>query len=247
MNKVIIIIPLLLTFTSALARNNKIKKFTKAKKEISKIYGRRGISFYCGCEYNRKKIKHSTCGYKFSKYKKRSEKLEWEHIVPAHAFGQSFKSWRDGDPKCKNRKKSYKGRKCARKIDNLFNFMESDLYNLVPAVGSINAYRSNKSMAMITDSTFESFGQCQVKISKSKIEPPNNRKGDIARIYQYMDLAYPGHGIISNKNEKLFKAWDEQDPVSRDECLHHEKIAKTQGNINKITFDRCQLILKPKT
>jgi deoxyribonuclease-1 len=46
-----------------------------------------------------------------------------------------------------------------------------------------------------------------------KIEPRPEAKGEIARTYMYMERAYPGHGIISNKNEKLFQAWDKADPV----------------------------------
>ena len=33
-----------------------------------------------------------------------------------------------------------------------------------------------------------------------------------------MDWAYPGHGNISKKNRKLFKAWDKEDPVNAWEC-----------------------------
>ena len=33
-----------------------------------------------------------------------------------------------------------------------------------------------------------------------------------------MDDAYPGHGVISKKNEKLFQAWDKEDPADAWEC-----------------------------
>ena len=37
-------------------------------------------------------------------------RTEVEHIVPVHAFGQSFKAWRDGDIACVDRKgKRYRG------------------------------------------------------------------------------------------------------------------------------------------
>ena len=27
------------------------------------------------------------------KYRKRADKIEWEHVMPSHAFGQSFREW----------------------------------------------------------------------------------------------------------------------------------------------------------
>lgn len=38
-------------------------------------------------------------------------------------------------------------------------------------------------------------------------------RGDIARIYFYMDDAYPGRSIISKKNRKMFKALNKADPI----------------------------------
>ena len=39
--------------------------------------------------------------------------------------------------------KRYKGRLCARKVDERFQAMESDLYNLVPVIAAVNRKRSN--------------------------------------------------------------------------------------------------------
>ncbi len=98
-----------------------------------------------------------------------------------------------------------------------FRYMESDLYNLVPAVGEINGLRSNYSFAMIPGEK-RAFGKCDMEIEGRKAEPPPGKRGDIARTYFYMGWAYPGHGIISKKNRKLFEAWDKGDPVDEWEC-----------------------------
>ena len=91
-----------------------------------------------------------TNGYVPKKNSKRAHRLVWEYIVPTHAFGQSFKEWREGHPDCVDRKgKPFKGNNCARKRNIKFRYMESDLYNLVPAIGEINGLRSNYSFAMI--------------------------------------------------------------------------------------------------
>jgi deoxyribonuclease-1 len=59
------------------------------------------------------------------------------------------------------------------------------MYNLVPAVGEINALRSNYSFGIIPGERRE-FGECDMEIKNRKAEPPPNVRGDIARIYFYM-------------------------------------------------------------
>ena len=69
-----------------------------------------------------------------------------------------------------------------------------------------------------------------MEIEGRKAEPRPNIRGDIARTYFYMERAYPGHGIISKKNRKLFQAWNKQDPVDEWECERCRKIERIQGN-----------------
>ena len=116
--------------------------------------------------------------------------------------------------------------------------MESDLYNLVPAVGEINGLRSNYSFGMIPGEKRE-FGACDMEIESQKAEPPPDKRGNIARIYFYMDRAYPGHGIISRKNRKLIEAWDRKDPVDEWECERCRRIEKIQGNENLFVKKAC--------
>ncbi len=155
-----------------------------------------------------------------------------EHVLPAHAFGQSFKEWREGHPKCVSKKgKPFKGRNCARKMAIPFRYMEADLYHLYPAIGEVNGLRSNYSMAMIPGEK-RAFGTCDIEIEGKKVEPWPDIRGDIARTYMYMDKAYPGRGIISRKNRKLFEAWDKQDPIDDWERERAKRIERFQGNGN---------------
>jgi deoxyribonuclease-1 len=222
-----------------LSRNVTIESFSKAKKLLLReIYTDYHQTFYCGCTFSGKEITKRN-GYVPRRDNKRANRIEWEHVVPAHAFGQSFSSWRDGDEVCRNRKgKPFKGRNCARKVDQEFRFMEADLHNLVPAVGEINGLRSNYSFAMIPGEP-RKFGSCDMEIEDRKAEPPENVRGDIARIYKYMDAAYPGRGIISKKNCKLYDAWDRQDPVDAWECEKERRVAKIQKNRNWFVADIC--------
>ena len=99
---------------------------------------------------------------------------------------------------------------------------------------------TNDSYAMIPREE-RRFGACDMEIADRKAEPPENIRGDIARIYFYMDESYPGRGIVSGKNRKLFEAWDKQDPVDSWECERESKINKIQGNENPFVRSKCSV------
>lgn len=228
--------------------NTTNESFNKSKKLLERVVYKESehrIDIYCGCQYDEKKeVNFASCGYKPQKDYKRAHRIEWEHVVPAEAFGQSFSEWREGHPDCvDNRGKSFKGRKCAEKVNQTYRLMQADMYNLYPAIGEVNGLRSNYSMAMIPDNNYR-FGECKTKIEDRKIEPRPEVRGEIARTYLYMERAYPGHGIISGKNEKLFQAWDKADPVDKWECERARRIAEIQGNVNMVVDQACRAFQK---
>ena len=220
--------------------NTTNQSFNKAKRILlKKVYFDHHETFYCNCPFSADKKIFPCDNYTPKKEGKRAHRLEWEHIVPAHAFGKSFPEWRTGHPDCVTKKgKAFKGRNCTRKVAIPFRYMESDMYNLVPAIGEINRLRYNYSFAMIPGEK-RAFGKCDMEIEGRKAEPPPEKRGDIARTYFYMDWAYPGHGIISKKNRKLFKSWDKEDPVDAWECERCRRIEKIQGNENPFVKDVC--------
>ncbi len=225
---------------SARAQNSRIDSFNEAKKLLlQQVYYDHRKTFYCGCDFTPDKKVIPSNGYTPKKDWDRACRLEWDHIVPAENFGKSFREWREGDPDCVDSKgREFKGRKCSEKVNLEFRFMQADMYNLVPAEGEINALRSNYSFAMIPGEKRE-FGLCDIEIEDRKVEPPAEVRGDIARTYMYMDRAYPGHGIISGKNRKLFEAWDREDPVDQWECERCKRIERIQGNENRVVKERC--------
>jgi deoxyribonuclease-1 len=224
---------------SALTGNQKISNFNEAKKEAVKIHQDHQVTVYCPCRYQGKTVDLRSCGYKVHKDANRAARLEWEHIVPAEAFGQSFREWREGDPKCRKRNgKAFKGRKCAEK-NPLFVHMESDLHNLWPIVGELNGLRSNFSMAVIAGDAL-TFGDCKARIKGRKFEPMDEFKGIVARDYMYMEANYPGHGIISEKNRKLFESWDRGHTPTDWECRRAKLIEAVQGNENQVLKERCK-------
>jgi len=214
--------------------------FAKAKIKAAAIYSNlEQKTFYCGCDYQGKKTNLASCGYTPRKNRDRANRIEWEHIVPAQAFGRSFKQWSEGDPACNsNQGKPYKGRRCAEKVSEQYRLIQADLYNLVPAIGEVNGDRSNYSMAEIAGEK-RAYGDCDIEIERSKVEPRPAIRGNIARTYLYMDQAYPGREIISKENQKLLEAWDREDPVDLQECQRAVLIKKEQGNKNPLLEQRC--------
>ena len=232
---------LLLLCSQAFPQNTQITSFSKSKKLLLKLYKNHPVTLYCGCSYKGKKPNLSSCGYIPKKNNKRANRIEWEHVVPAHAFGQSFSEWRSGHSKCVTKKgKKFKGRKCAEKMNKEYRRMQADMFNLYPAIGEVNGRRSNYLMAIIEGEKRE-FGKCDVEIKSRKVEPREEIRGEIARTYLYMDSVYPGRGIISKKNRKLFDAWDQSDPVDEWECERAKRIEKIQGNRNEVVMGYCKM------
>ena len=225
--------------TQKIPKNTQIESFSKSKKLLLKLYKDNPVPLYCSCSYKGKKPNLSSCGYIPKKDKKRANRIEWEHVVPAHAFGQFFSEWRDGHPKCvKKNGKKFKGRKCAEKVNVEYRRMQADMYNLYPAIGEVNGRRSNYSMAIINGEKRE-FGKCDVEIKNKKVEPKESIRGEIARTYLYMDSVYPDRGIISKKNRELFELWNQNDPVDEWECERAKRIERIQGNRNEVVMKSC--------
>jgi len=228
--------------------NEFIASFSKAKVLLHKVIHSESASrktFYCGCSYDEKlNVDFESCGYIPGKNKKRAKRVEWEHIVPASVFGRKFSEWNYGHPDCVDSLgKKFKGRNCASKMNRSFQFMQADMYNLVPAIGEINADRSDFSFGIVSGEKRE-YGACDFEIENRTAEPAENIRGDIARIYLYMDSAYPGFAIINEKNKKMFEAWNKSDPVDLKECVRNMEIEKIQGNQNLITKNQCLELLR---
>lgn len=92
-----------------------------------------------------------SCGYEPRKQAKRANRIEWEYVVPAWAFGHQLQCWQDG------------GRKNCKKTP-AFARMKADLHNLVPAIGEANGDRSNYSFAMLEGET-RAYGSCDLEVN----------------------------------------------------------------------------------
>lgn len=208
--------------------------FSKSKKILSKeVYFDNHKSFYCSNPYSIKQVKNKFKTliiqdknyysprkpfYKSGKENTRSKRIEWEHIMPAHNFGQHLSCWRDG------------GRKACKK-DKTFKEMEADMHNLVPAIGEVNGDRSNYRYGADKPKVGQ-YGKCefQVDFKAKRAYIKDSIKGDIARIYFYMSDKYNIN--LSKQERKMMEVWDKQDPVSRWEIIKNDRVLMVQGNRN---------------
>lgn len=122
----------------------------------------------------------------------------------------------------------------------------SDLHNLFPSIVSVNANR---------DSLYfdESDADAEIpdlaplcSFDSDSWEPPDEIKGDIARVVFYMDVRYDGRdstvdisiGETPDKRRGQFAKlstlleWHKQDPVSDEERRRNNRIFSVQGNRN---------------
>lgn len=220
--------------------NTRFRSFRQAKRAQHEVFEGHRITFYCRCRYGLdRQVDHGSCGYAPRRDNQRARRVEWEHVVPAAVLGSMEKPWRVGHKDCvDSRGRHFHGRQCARKVSLDFRFMEADLYNLYPAIGEVNALRSDRPMAEIPGEPRE-LGRCDVELAERAFEPPVEVRGDIARTYFYMDAAYPGRGIVNRRNRPLFEAWAEADPVDEWECERARRVAAAQGNVNRFVQEPC--------
>ena len=179
------------------------------------IYKDRMFTFYCNNPYEIKTIHgkqkaviipseaHYTPRNKYTKkgeLNERARRVEWEHVMPAQNFGKHLPCWKEG------------GRKACQK-DPLFQKMEADMMNLVPAIGEVNGDRSNYRYGADKPKIGQ-YGNCefQVDFKNKRAYVRDDIKGDIARIYFYMSKTYNIN--LSKQERQMMEAWDKQDPIS---------------------------------
>lgn len=206
--------------------NQQVGSFESAKRKVYEIFESNPKDFYCGCDYADKEIDFESCGYKVRKSKTRAARTEVEHVVPASVFGKKFPAWTEGHADCDG-----KGRTCVSQVEMVYQYMEADLYNLRPAVGEVNADRSDKPMGEIPGEERE-YGECDFEATSELAEPRPEVRGDVARTYFYMDWAYPGFGIMDASQRKLMEKWAKADPPDKKERAWAKQVEEVQGNHN---------------
>ncbi len=218
-----------------LLKSKSNQNFREAKKFLKTLYlVHFPYTFYCNCkisvEPTKQKLIPDTkqCGYQ-PKSKSTEWMVNWEHVVPASKFGKNLTCWKEKI--CKRNNKSYRGRKCCSEIDDCFIIMEGDVHNLVPSIYELNHDRRDYPYSIIEGEKRE-YGNCDFEIdSKNKIvEPKEDIRGDIARIYLYMSWFYKIE--LTEEEKKWIQTWNIEDPPTEQEKILNKLKAKFNGNEN---------------
>jgi deoxyribonuclease-1 len=143
------------------------RDFNAAKRVLPKVFAGMQEDFYCGCAYQGKAVDWLSCGYVPRKNPERAKRIEWEHVVPAWVLGHQRQCWQHG------------GRKNCATNDAVFRQAEGDLNNLVPAVGEVNADRSNLSYGAWAKQPTRIYGQCGtvVDFAGKRVQPRAEVRG----------------------------------------------------------------------
>ena len=194
-----------------------------------KIYGDNEVTLYCGCNYTNKTPDLQACGYDGSGQSQaaRATRTEAEHITPASWFGRTRACYRSN--LCPTNAGFKSSRQCCEQIDRYFETALNDLHNLAPAVGQVNAIRSNHPYGLVANEDRD-FGTCDFEFENNVAEPTDNIRGDIARIYFYMEATY---GLtVSPQDRALLETWSAADPPDTRELERNELVKAIQGRGN---------------
>ena len=216
---------LLVLFTSAASASP--ETFDQSKNELRRYVYRdqndKG-DLYCGCNWewvgeSGGRVDLKSCGYEVRAQDTRALRIEWEHILPASSFGQARQCWQNG------------GRENCNRTDQVFNAMEGDMHNLAPSVGEVNADRSNFRFGVIPGEPSQ-YGACQFEVDSKQrvVEPRDEVKGQIARVYFYMHDRY--NLRMSDSQQQLYMAWNKTYPVSGWELERDRRITARMGHSN---------------
>lgn len=164
------------------------------------------------------------CDYSAKVNRRRANRIEVEHIMPAWEFGHKLDCWKEG------------GRNNCRTSDHRFREMEGDLHNLFPSIGEINMVRS---YFKFTDQDIGNnvYGDLTVNKQRRLVNPPKYARGQVARAYLYMIHTYKVY--VSKPQYAMFWKWNNAYKPSKLECLRNVLIKQSQGNDNKFITEKC--------
>ncbi len=118
-------------------------------------------------------------------------------------------------------------RQCLRSDERYMEII-SDLHNIVPADSYFEFKRKGAQFGSLDESM--EANSCGIRKKLHIIDPPDELKGDIARILFYMRANYD---LPLRTHLSLLKLWHENDPPSPEEVSHNAMGAEYQGNENE--------------
>ena len=164
-----------------------------------------------------------------------NQTMIWIQVVPDTFYGRNMACMTK--PVCVNAfsGKLFGSPMCCRRINEKYRQIESELFNLIPVTSEFAKIYQGKIFGEVKKVKWL-IGN--VKIDDKYIEPPEQIKGDIARVYLYMDERY---GLqISLEQKELFRRWHRLDAVDKRECALAKIIMKVQNRTNHLITEGCK-------
>ena len=217
-----------------------------AKRLLAEIHEEIGHlqTICCGCPFVRTgrpggDIDREACDLVARKSDKRSDRVEWEHVVSSSWCGRDRACWDEGHPSCTDRNgKPFKGRKCCLVpgVDASFVAAHNDPHNLFPAGGEVNGDRSANPFGNVEGEP-RRYGSCNFEVGGEPMvaEPAEQVRGEIARAMLYMAVRY---GVDVRMAHAALMSWHLADPPEAWERERARLIEEQTGVGNSYVLSR---------
>jgi len=191
-----------------------------------------------GCSYtydvtscmDKTMVDTTTCGVK-----EVNQTIKWIQVVPDTFFGRNMACMNDAV--CTNvfSKEKFGSPLCCRRVNAKYKMMEADLFNLIPVISEVAKKRDAR---LFSDVEKPDFIIGTLKFGDTVMEPIDSRKGDVARVYLYMDARYNLN--LTMQQKETFLRWHTIDEVDAHECAVAKIILKVQGGTNTLVEKGCK-------
>lgn len=190
------------------------------------------LELYANCTMkimdNKLSIIFNKCEYVPRKAGKKNPVPDIEHIAAASWYPSITDQpcWKDNRENC-------------AKDNVLFKNFYTDLHNLYPALAEINRDRSNRRWC--ESNLKPTYGKTGfiLDLNADCVTPPNNKKGDIARVMLYMNQQH--HLNLSDSDIRMFNRWSNTDKITSEEIQRNILVYQIQKTCNQF-ISNCGVI-----
>ena len=161
--------------------------------------------------------------------------VAWMQVVIPTFYAQDLACFSDNGCVSQYSGNTYGGELCCRQKNSSYQKIQGDLYNYIPVVSSLVNARGKRMFGIVKKADFI-VGK--TRFNQQFIEPESSVKGDIARVYLYMDKTYDMK--LSAKEKEHFLEWHKEDKVDEKECALAKFYKKVQKRANPFIEEGCR-------
>ncbi len=122
-------------------------------------------------------------------------------------------------------------RQDCRRTNERFQAMEKDVHNIFPVSDLISNLRDGRDFGEVEGEVDRVRG-CDFEVDEDRgiAEPPDARKGNVARVMLYMQLR---HDLpLTSEESALFSKWSRDDKITNGEVRRNQQLTRIQRNRN---------------